>query len=160
MLKVGDSAPDFELMNHENKNVSLKDFSGKNVILYFYPKDNTPGCTKESIAFSEAKSSFEEHNAVVIGVSKDSVASHKRFVEKYDLQWMLVSDPNKEVINAYGVWQEKKSFGQMLQKAKTYMGIVRSTFLINEKGDISAIWESVKVKGHVEEVLDHLISLK
>ena len=147
MLSVGDKAPQFSVLDSHEQEVSLNDFLGKNVILYFYPKDKTPGCTTEAIEFSAAQKRFSECNAIVLGVSKDSCKSHLSFVEKHDLKVCLLSDETGEIVESYGVWREKKNYG------KTYMGIVRSTFWIDEKGHIKNIWDSVRVKGHVDEVL-------
>jgi len=150
MLKAGAKAPSFELMSDEGKKVSLKDFAGKKVVLYFYPRDNTPGCTKEACSFSENNKKLQKAGAVVIGISADSVASHQNFKGKYKLGFTLLSDPDKEVIQKYGVWQEKSMYG------KKFMGIVRTTFLINEQGKIAHIFPKVKVDGHTEEVLNRL----
>ena len=126
---------------------SLSDHQGKKVVVYFYPKDMTPGCTTEAQGFRDALSSFEAANTVIVGVSKDSCARHAKFREKHDLPFWLISDESGEVCEAWGVWQEKKNYG------RTYMGIVRSTFVINESGVISHAWPKVRVKGHVDEVL-------
>jgi len=150
MLKAGSKAPSFELLSDEGKKVSLKDFAGKKVVLYFYPRDNTPGCTKEACSFSEHNKKLQKAGAVVIGISADSVASHQNFKGKYKLGFTLLSDPNKEVIQKYGVWQEKSMYG------KKFMGIVRATFIIDEQGKIAHIFPKVKVDGHTEEVLKHL----
>lgn len=150
MLKEGDKAPDFTLKNDEDKNVSLSDFIGKKVVLYFYPRDNTPGCTREAISFKNSNDEILAAGAVVIGVSKDSPASHKKFRDKQDLPFYLLSDPNHEVIEAYGAWQEKKLYG------KTSMGIVRSTFIIDEKGMILKVYPKVKPDNHGKEVLEAL----
>ncbi len=147
ILKAGDIAPTFTLNNAESKPVSLSDFAGRWVVLYFYPKDNTSGCTKEAQAFSSLLSEFQKQNAVVIGISPDSEASHARFIEKHGLTVELLSDPDKEVCNLYGVWQKKKMAG------REYMGVVRSTFLIDPEGKIIRVWEKVRVNGHAEEVL-------
>ena len=147
MIKMNDSAPDFSLENQEGKTVALKDFRGKNVVLYFYPKDNTSGCTLEAKGFTASKDAFAKKNTVILGISKDSVTSHKNFCEKQDLAIELLSDPDHAVIEKYGAWQKKKNYG------REYMGIVRSTFLIDAKGKVVRTWEKVKVKGHVEEVL-------
>jgi peroxiredoxin Q/BCP len=150
MLKEGQKAPSFELFNEANQVIKLSDFSGKKLVLYFYPKDDTPGCTKEAIEFGENKKVFDEKNTIVIGISKDSVTSHQKFCTKYQLMIPLLSDPEKQTIEDYGVWQEKKNYG------KTYMGIVRSTFLIDETGHIKQIWDNVRVAGHVDAVLESL----
>ena len=130
MLEVGTKAPEFTLPDKDGKPVSLTDFTGKKVVLYFYPKDNTPGCTRQACAFAEAYEEFEKINVVVIGVSKDSAASHQKFAEKHGLPFILLSDPELTAIQAYGVWQEKKLYG------KVSMGVARSTFVINENGMI------------------------
>tara|TARA_B100000315_G_scaffold259593_1_gene316235 strand:- start:3283 stop:3708 length:426 start_codon:yes stop_codon:yes gene_type:complete len=126
---------------------SLKDLKGKKVILYFYPKDDTPGCTIEAKDFSEKFDAFTKRNTVIWGISKDSGKSHKKFCSKYDLKVRLLSDESTEMMQSYGVWQEKKNYG------RTYMGTVRTTFLIDEEGTIQKIWRNVRVKGHVDEVL-------
>ena len=147
MLKPGDLAPDFTLSDKDGNPVTLSAFRGQKVVLYFYPKDNTPGCTRQACAFAAAYSGFREKNAVVIGISRDSTASHAKFAEKYDLPFILLSDPDREAIDPYGVWQEKKRCG------KVSMGIVRSTFLIDEEGHISAAMENVKPDTNPAEVL-------
>ena len=147
MLKPGDLAPDFTLPGKDGEPVTLSSFRGEKVVLYFYPKDNTPGCTRQACAFAAAYSGFREKNAVVIGISRDSTASHQKFAEKYDLPFILLSDPDRIAIDAYGVWQEKKRCG------KVSMGIVRSTFLIDEEGRISAAMENVKPDTNPAEVL-------
>ena len=145
-LNVGDNAPDFCLPDQNENTVCLKDFKGKWVVLYFYPKDNTTGCTREAIDFTEHLHEFEKLNAVVLGVSPDSVKSHQNFVKKHNLKVTLLSDPEHKVLQAYGVWQLKKMYG------REYYGVVRSTFIIDPDGKIAHIWRKVKVKGHVEEV--------
>ena len=147
MLKPGDLAPDFTLTDKDGKPVTLSAFRGEKVVVYFYPKDNTPGCTRQACAFAAAYAQFREKKAVVIGISRDSVASHAKFAEKYDLPFILLSDPDRVAIDAYGVWQEKKRCG------KVSMGIVRSTFLIDEEGRISAAMENVKPDTNPAEVL-------
>jgi peroxiredoxin Q/BCP len=147
-LDVGDKAPDFKAPTDGDGSVSLKTLKGKKVVLYFYPKDDTPGCTTEACGFRDALPDFSKTGAEIIGVSKDSVARHDKFKAKYELPFTLVSDEDGAICEAYGVWQEKKNYG------KTYMGIVRSTFLIDEKGKIAAAWKNLRVKGHVEKVLD------
>jgi len=147
MLKAGDKAPDFTAETDGGDTVSLKDFRGQKVVLYFYPKDNTPGCTTEACDFRDNAKELDARNAVVLGVSPDSVKSHDKFKAKFELPFPLVSDPDHEIAEAFGVWQEKSMYG------KKYMGIVRSTFLIDEKGKISDVWEKVRVKGHVADVL-------
>jgi peroxiredoxin Q/BCP len=150
MLKVSDKAPAFTLKDKENNDVSLSDFSGKKVVLYFYPKDNTSGCTKQACAFAAAYGLFRKKGAVVIGVSRDSVSSHVKFAEKYELPFILLSDPELEVIKAYGVWQEKKNYG------KVTMGVVRTTFIIDENGNISHVMPKVKPDTNAAEVLELL----
>ncbi len=150
MLNIKDLAPDFILPNQDGKDVSLKDFRGKKVILYFYPKDNTAGCTRQACAFGENYDAFAKKNAVVIGVNRDSVASHKKFAEKYSLPFILLSDTDLSVLNAYGVWQEKKMCG------KVSMGIVRTTFIIDENGVIENIMPKVKPDTNAQEILELL----
>lgn len=152
-LNVGDKAPNFTLSTDGNNEISLSDFLGQSVILYFYPKDDTPGCTKESCAFRDALPQFEQLNTAIIGLSKCSVAKHDKFKAKYDLNFPLASDENGNTCENYGTWVEKKMYG------KTYMGIERSTFLINDKGEIAEIWRKVKVPGHVEAVKEKLEAL-
>lgn len=147
MLEAGMQAPAFTLANKDGKIVSLSDFFGKKVVLYFYPKDNTPGCTRQACAFAAAYSGFEAKNAVVIGISKDSVSSHEKFAEKYNLPFILLSDPELRAIQAYGVWQEKKLYG------KTSMGVVRTTFLIDEEGKIMKVMPKVKPDTNAADVL-------
>lgn len=150
MLEVGTKAPDFTLPDQDGVEHSLSDYRGKKVILYFYPKDNTAGCTKQACGFAELYPQIQEKDAVVLGVSKDSVASHKRFQEKYDLPFTLLSDPDHRVIEEYGVWQEKKNYG------KTYMGIVRTTYLIDEEGTIISAKGKVKAASNPEDTLELL----
>lgn len=150
MLTVGDKAPAFTLKNDADGDVSLKDFKGKFVVLYFYPKDDTPGCTKEACEFRDLEKKFKNKNAVILGVSADPVTAHVKFKEKYGLPFQLLSDPSKKMIEAYGVWKEKSMYG------KKYMGIERTTFLIDPEGKIQKIFPKVKVDGHVEEVLASL----
>ena len=147
MLEVGQKAPQFTLLDKDNKEVSLSDFLGKKVVVYFYPKDNTPGCTRQACAFAENYKRFEEKGIVVIGISKDSVASHVKFAEKYNLPFILLSDKELTAINAYGVWQEKKMCG------KVSMGVVRTTFVIDENGNIERIMPKVKPDTNAEEIL-------
>jgi peroxiredoxin Q/BCP len=149
-LKVGARAPEFSLPTGEGKTLALKDLKGKNVILYFYPKDDTSGCTKEACAFRDNLKVFNRKDAVVIGVSIDSPKSHRKFAEKYDLPFTLVSDQEKELVKKYGVWKEKSMYG------KTYMGTERTTFVIDGNGIIRQIFRKVKVDGHVDEVLEAL----
>ena len=150
MLEVGAKAPDFTLQDKDGNNVSLSDFRGKKVVLYFYPKDNTPGCTRQACAFAGAYRGFTEKNVEVIGISKDSVASHVKFAEKYSLPFILLSDPELIAIKAYGVWQEKKLYG------KVSMGVVRSTFVIDENGFIERVMPKVKPDTNAAEILARL----
>lgn len=150
MLKEGSKAPAFTLPNEKGKKVSLKDFEGQKVVLYFYPKDMTSGCTKEACDFRDAHPDFKKIKAVVLGVSPDSIDSHKKFAEKYELPFTLLSDENKKVLEKYGVWKEKSMYG------KKYMGVERTTVIIDEKGKIQKIFPKVKVNGHVEEILEEL----
>lgn len=150
MLKVGDKAPGFTLPSTDGTEISLKDFSGKKVVLYFYPKDDTSGCTKEACSFRDNLTRVKRKGAVILGVSADPVKSHQKFTDKYDLTFPLLSDESKEMIKSYGVWQEKTFMG------RKYMGIVRTTFIIDEKGKIKHIFEKVKVEGHTDEVLEQL----
>ena len=147
MLNIGDRAPNFTLNDKNGNPVSLSDFLGKKVVLYFYPKDNTPGCTKQACAFAGLYREFQNRGVEVIGVSKDSVASHIKFAEKYSLPFVLLADPDLEAINAYGVWQEKKMCG------KVSMGVVRTTFIIDENGNIAKIMPKVKPDTNAEEIL-------
>lgn len=150
MLKPGEKAPDFKLKSDSGESFSLKDFKGKKVVLYFYPKDMTSGCTVEACDFRDNIKKIEKKNTVVIGVSADSIQSHKKFKDKYKLPFTLLSDESKKMLTDYEVWKEKSMYG------KKYMGIVRTTFLINEKGKIEKIWEKVNVNGHVEDILTNL----
>jgi peroxiredoxin Q/BCP len=152
-LKAGDTAPKFTLKNQDGENISLSDFKGKAVVLYFYPKDNTPGCTTESCNFRDEFPKFGKMNAEIIGISADSVKSHKKFVDKFNLPFNLLSDESREVIDKYDVWHEKSLFG------RKYMGIVRTTFIINPSGKISKIFEKVNVDGHNNEVMEALKEL-
>ncbi len=147
MLKVGMTAPDFTLSNQEGNLISRSDFVGKTVVLYFYPKDDTPGCTKQACHYRDAYDEFAKRNAVVIGISKDSVRSHGKFSEKYQLPFILLADPDLTAIQAYDVWQEKKLYG------KTYMGVVRSTYIIDANGTITHVFENVKPDTDTEAVL-------
>jgi len=149
-MEIGDQAPDFCLPDQDGQKICLDDFSGKWRVLYFYPKDNTSRCTKEALDFSESKEEFEKMNAIVLGVSPDSVESHRRFAEKNNLKITLFSNSEREVLKKYGVWRLKKAYG------KEFWEVVRSTFLINPDGKISQIWGKVRVKGHVEEVRNTL----
>jgi peroxiredoxin Q/BCP len=150
MLTQGTKAPDFTLSDKDGNTVSLSDFHGKKVVLYFYPKDNTPGCTRQACAFAASYDAFKQLDAVVIGISRDSVASHLKFAEKHSLPFILLSDPNLEAITAYGVWQEKKLYG------KTSMGVVRSTYIIDEEGMIEKVMPKVKPDTNATEVLKAL----
>ena len=149
-LEVGDKAPEFEALNQDGVKVALKDFIGKNVVLYFYPKDNTPGCTTEACEFSANYDRFIKNDTVIIGVSPDSVKSHVGFIAKQNLKHILLSDEDKEISKLYGVWQVKKNYG------KEYLGIVRSTFVIGKDGKIVKIYKSVKAKDHAAKVLADL----
>lgn len=153
-LKENDIAPDFCLKNQDKEEVCLKDFKGNNVVLYFYPKDNTPGCSLEAMTFTKYKDDFEKNNATIIGISKDSCESHRKFIKNKNLNITLISDTDKKIQEIYGVWRLKKFMG------KEFMGTVRSTFLIDSKGIIRKIWDKVKVKGHVEEVLEEVKNIK
>ncbi len=150
MLDEGKKAPVFTLNNQDGKSISLKDFNGKKVVLYFYPKDDTSGCTKEACSFRDGLPEFNNLNAVILGVSPDSVESHKKFAEKYNLPFTLLSDEPREVIEKYDVWKEKNNYG------KKYMGVERTTFLIDENGMIKKIFPKVKVDGHDQELLEAL----
>jgi len=150
MLEVGTKAPDFTLPDQNGNMHSLSEYRGKKVILYFYPKDNTPGCTKQACGFAERYPQFIEKGAVVLGISKDSVASHKKFEETYGLPFTILSDPELVAIQAYDVWQEKKNYG------KTYMGVVRTTYLIDEEGKIAKAFDKVKAADNPEQMLGEL----
>ena len=150
MLEVGIKAPDFTLLDKHGNSVSLSGFLGKKVVLYFYPKDNTPGCTRQACAFAGSYNKFKEIDAVVIGVSKDSVSSHQKFAEKHSLPFVLLSDPELQAITAYDVWKEKKSGG------KVTMGTVRTTYIIDEQGNIEKVMPKVKPDTNAEEVLAYL----
>jgi peroxiredoxin Q/BCP len=149
-LKEGDQAPAFTVATHGGETVSLKDYAGKNVILYFYPKDNTPGCTKEACAFRDEFAQFKKQGAVVLGVSPDSVKSHAKFAEKFKLPFTLLADEEKKIVQAYGVWGEKVFMG------RKYLGVYRVTFLIGPEGRIKKIWPQVKPEEHAAEVLAEL----
>ncbi len=149
----GVKAPDFKAATDGGGSLKLSSLKGKHVVLYFYPKDDTPGCTKESCGFAETHGEFTGKGAEIVGVSKDSVARHDKFKSKYDLPFTLVSDEDGAICDAYGVWKEKKNYG------RTYMGIERSTFLIDKKGKVAKLWRKVKVNGHVEAVMDALDEL-
>jgi thioredoxin-dependent peroxiredoxin len=149
-LKVGQKAPDFTALNDKGEKVKLSDLKGKKVVLYFYPKDDTPGCTKEACAFRDGIDEIKGKGAVVLGVSADSVDSHKKFKSKFDLNFPLLADTDKKIIESYGVWKEKSMYG------KKYMGIERTTFVIDEQGKIAQIFPKVKVDQHYDEVLEAL----
>ena len=150
MLNTGDRAPNFTLKDKNGNDVRLSDFIGKKIVLYFYPKDNTPGCTRQACAFAGAYKQFEAKGIEVVGISKDSVASHVKFAEKYDLPFILLSDPDRVAIEAYGVWQEKKMCG------KVSMGVVRTTFIIDENGNIEKIMPKVKPDTNAADILAEL----
>lgn len=150
MLEINTKAPSFTLLDEEGQAHSLEDYCGQKIVLYFYPRDNTPGCSNQACGFRDLYPSFLEKNAVVIGISKDSVNSHKKFKEKYDLPFILLSDPDKKVIEAYDVWKEKKSFG------KTSMGVVRTTYLIDEDGMIIKAKTRVKAATNAKDMLEEL----
>ena len=150
MLEIGMKAPEFTLSDKDGNNISLSDFVGKKVVLYFYPKDNTPGCSRQACAFAAAYEGFKAKDVVVIGISKDSVASHLKFAQKYDLPFILLSDPELQAIQAYGVWQEKKLYG------KVSIGVVRTTFIIDEQGNIEKVMPKVKPDTNAAEILAYL----
>lgn len=150
MLEAGTKAPDFTLLDKDGKEVSLSDFAGKRIVLYFYPRDNTPGCTRQACAFAQNFEGFRSQDVIVIGISKDSVASHLKFAQKYDLPFILLSDPELKAIQAYGVWQEKKLYG------KVSMGVVRSTYIIDPQGNIEKVMPKVKPDTNATDILDYL----
>jgi len=150
MLEIGSKAPNFTLSDKDGNNISLSDYIGKRVVIYFYPKDNTPGCTRQACAFAALYEEYVKRDITVIGISRDGVASHKKFANKYDLPFVLLSDPNLDAINAYGVWQEKKLYG------KISFGVVRTTFIVDEKGNIQHIIPKVKPDTNASEILDLL----
>ena len=150
MLEVNTKAPDFTLSDKDGKPVSLSDFKGKKIVLYFYPKDNTPGCTRQACAFAKSYQAFQSMDTVVIGISKDSTASHQKFAHKYELPFILLSDPELKAIQAYDVWQEKKLYG------KINMGVVRATYIINEEGVIEKVMPKVKPDTNAAEILEYL----
>ena len=150
MLETGTKAPDFSLPDQNGSTVRLSDFQGKKVVLYFYSKDNTPGCTRQACAFAASYEQFKTRNVIVIGISKDSVASHLKFAQKYDLPFVLLSDPELQAIQAYDVWKEKKLYG------KVSMGVVRSTFIINEQGVIEKVMPKVKPDTNADDILAYL----
>ena len=150
MLEIGMKAPDFSLPDTDGNTVRLSDFQGKKVVLYFYPKDNTPGCTRQACAFAASYEQFKTQDIVVIGISKDSAASHLKFAQKYDLPFILLSDPELQAIQAYGVWQEKKLYG------KVSMGLVRTTYIIDEQGNIEKVMPKVKPDTNAADILTYL----
>ena len=150
MLEVGTKAPDFQLLDKDGQSVRLSDFLGKKIVLYFYPRDNTPGCTRQACAFAKSYPQFQNQDVVVIGISKDSVASHLKFAQKYELPFLLLSDPELQAIQAYDVWQEKKLYG------KVSMGVVRTTYLIDEQGNIEKVMPKVKPDTNAAEILSYL----
>lgn len=150
MLQVNTKAPNFTLTNENGDSISLSNYLGQKVVVYFYPKDNTPGCTKQACAFRDAYDGFKENNVVVIGISKDSEKSHANFIKKHDLNFILLSDPNLEAIQAYDVWKEKKLYG------KVSMGVMRTTYIINEEGYIEHVFEKAKPDTNAYEILDYL----
>lgn len=149
-LNIGDKAPSFTADSDTGETFSLKDFNGKKFVLYFYPKDDTSGCTKEACSFTENIKAFDKLGVTVLGVSKDNLESHAKFRKKYDLKFPLLSDEDGKICEAYGTWVEKSMYG------RKYMGIDRATFIINEDGKIAHIWRKVRVPGHIEEVLENL----
>lgn len=150
MLEIGTQAPAFTLKDQDGNTVSLSDFAGKRVVVYFYPRDNTPGCTRQACAFAQNFDGFRSRDVVVIGISKDSVASHLKFAQKYELPFLLLSDPELQAIQAYDVWQEKKLYG------KVSMGVVRTTYLIDEQGNIEKVMPKVKPDTNAAEILSYL----
>jgi thioredoxin-dependent peroxiredoxin len=150
-MKVGEAAPRFTAPDRSGQSISLEDFQGRSIVLYFYPKDNTPGCTTQAIDFTDKLAEFQALNTQVIGISPDSIGSHGKFIDKHNLKIILLSDPEHQIAESYGIWQLKKFMG------KEYMGIVRSTFLIDPTGNISQIWSNVRVKNHVDTVLQSIV---
>ncbi len=150
MLQIGMKAPDFTLLDKDGQTVSLSDFRGKKIVLYFYPRDNTPGCSRQACAFAALYDRFREEDVVVIGISKDSVTSHQKFAQKYNLPFILLADPELQAIEAYGVWQEKKLYG------KVSMGVVRTTYVIDEEGNIEKIMPKVKPDSNAADILAYL----
>lgn len=154
MLEVGSVAPDFCLSNQDDVEICLRDLRGKWIVLYFYPKDSTPGCTTEACEFTAAMDDYDDLGAIILGVSADSTASHRKFIERQSLSITLLSDPTTQMMQSYDVWAMKKNYG------KEYMGIVRSTYIIDPKGVIRAAWSNVKVKEHVASVKEELVKLQ
>ncbi len=154
MLELESTAPDFCLSNQDDVEICLRDLRGKWIVLYFYPKDSTPGCTTEACEFTAALDEYEDRDAIILGVSGDSTASHRKFIEKQNLGITLLSDPTTQMMEAYGVWAMKKNYG------KEYMGVVRSTMIIDPKGVVKAVWTNVKVKEHVAKVKEELVKLQ
>ena len=150
MIEIGNKAPNFKLASNTGETLSLNSFKDKNILIYFYPKDATPGCTKQAIGFTEHADEFEKRNTVVLGISPDSLASHEKFIKKHNLNVILLADEEKQAIESYGVWKEKKMYG------RTFMGVERSTFLVDRTGTVQAIWRKVKVAKHIQEVLEEL----
>ena len=148
LLEVGDKAPAFKTTNQDGEPVSLGDFKGKKLVLYFYPKDDTPGCTKEACSLRDGWSKFRKRGVAVLGVSVDDAKSHRKFIDKFSLPFPLLADTDKAIVKAYGVWGEKSMYG------RKYMGTLRVTYLIDEKGKIAAVWPKVKPDGHAEEILE------
>ena len=152
-IKAGKKVPNFKIPIEDGRNISLKDFAGKNLVIFFYPKDDTPGCTKEACGFRDENKKFNKKNTFIIGISKDSLKGHQKFIDKYDLNFTLASDEESNICEKFDVWKEKSMYG------KKYMGIERSTFLIDSKGILIKEWRKVKVKNHVEEVLAEVNNL-
>lgn len=153
ILDIGDKVPDFELPSSSGREMSLSDFKGKKIVLYFYPKDDTPGCTVEACDFRDTQADFSALNAIIVGVSKDALNSHEKFIEKYKLPFVLLSDTDLKLMEAFGVWKEKTMYG------KTALGVSRSTFLIDENGILIKAWPNIKATGHVGKVLEELKNL-
>jgi len=147
LVNEGEEAPDFTLLGDDGRKVSLKDYRGKKVVLYFYPKDGTPGCTREAIEFRDIAEEFEKEGAIILGVSKDSIKSHQKFKQKHELPFTLLSDPEGKVLDLYGIWKKKSLYG------RTFMGTERTTFLIDEKGIVKKVYRKVKAKGHAQVCL-------
>ena len=153
-LEIGNKAPNFNLLNQNGNSVRLDDFAGRWLVVYFYPRDDTPGCTIEAKEFTDSKNDFEENGATIIGISPDNEAKHCKFIDKHGLKIDLLADCEKSMLSAYGVWQEKSMYG------KTYMGVVRTTYLIGPDGNIAEAWTKVKAKGHADAVLKRLIDIR